>query len=369
MGRRSEITPWQLEVLARAAEMAEGGIPGQKPSTFTDVATSLGVGRHQVVSALDRLKSRFKVDLVEERPEGLVITRPEAVARVTAILEELEQFERAASSAEPEWWLRLDGYWAHVTSFLADAIHQLEHRVNEDRHRSGMVHIRFGPRFGEARSHGGAGLLAAVTAGEMDLVVAPTDGAPNPSIAALPCHRTVMVAAIGPDHPAQELVDRRRRTIEVTDLFESGLPLLVSPKGHFGRDILGLYQGVGMRPRIELSGSDPAALVALGRAGNRVPIIASDSVIPNMGSTAEDWDLPPDWAALRTTDGFLGRSYSIYHRTHIERAKTTAGQKPVPEPVAELLAILARDASKLARARLEARLARWDTKKHPLKLV
>lgn len=369
MGRRSEITPWQLEVLARAAELAEGGIPGQKPPSFTDVGTSLGVGRHQVVSALERLESRFKVTLVEERPEGLVITRPEAVARVVTILEELEQFERAVSSAEPEWWLRLDGYWAHVTCFLADAIHQLEHRVNEDRHRTGTVHIRFGPRFGEARSHGGAGLLAAVVAGEMDLVVAPTDGTPNASVAAVPCHRTVMVAAIGPDHPAQRLVDKRRRTIEVTELFESGLPLLVSPKGHFGRDILGLYQGVGMRPHIELSGSDPAALVALGRTGERVPIIASDSVVPGLGAAAGDWELPPDWVALRTADGLLGRSYSIYHRVHIERARTTAGQKPVPPPVATLLGTLAHDASKLARARLEARVARWDTKKHPLRLV
>lgn len=367
MGRRSEITPWQLEVLSRAAEFAENGMPGQKPPTLTDVANDLAVGRNQVISAIERMEKRFKVKLVEETPNGLVITKPDAVARAATILEELEQFEREVAVTEPEWWLRLDGYWAHMTAFLADAIHRLEREVNEDRHRAGTVHIRFGPRFGEARSHGGAGLLAGVVAGEMDFVVAPTDGATNAAVRAVPCHRTVMVAAVGPDHPLQRLADRRRRTIEVADLFESELPLLVSPKGHFGRDILGLYQGVGMRPSIELSGSDPAALVALGLEGNRVPIVASDSIIPGVATDARE--LPPDWLALQTSDGILGRSYSIYHRIHLAKDRVAQGERPVPPAVDGFLRDLANGASTLAAERLEARLDPWNTKKRPLRLV
>ena len=68
----------------------------------------------------------------------------------------------AARESKARWWLRLDGYWAQLSAFLADAVTDLERAHPE-------AYVELSPQFGEARSRRGGGLASRVANGEIDL--------------------------------------------------------------------------------------------------------------------------------------------------------------------------------------------------------
>lgn len=342
---------WQLEVLQEAFQQSERrSDPG--PS-LSDVASALGATRQQVVGALERLEEALapndplRTRLVEERSDGLYITNRPLAERARVILTELEEFKREAQTGSGRWWITCDGYWAHLALFLADAILELE-----ENHKN--IHVELAAQFGESRAQGGSGLAGRVRKGEVDIAVAPSPIEPVsiPGIERLPTHRVLLLAAVGPDHPLQDKSENRR--LEVRHLADPRVSLLTSPKGHFSRDLIDLYQTPQSRFRTEIVGVEPLALAALGVAGSRTPIVASDSALALYESP-----LPANWLYLVNPAGeLLGREYSVYHRTFVAKSQRTSvygDTRFVPKEVDEGLRELAQIVVDRASARLGSR--------------
>lgn len=362
MGRKKELTLWQLEVLVEAAALAENDTSPDGPApTLTDVAASLGVSRQQVVGAIERLEEALVGDrdkdetvrIVEERDEGIYVARPDLVSRARTILEEFTAFRRVVEEGPGRWWLTVDGYWAHLSVFLADAILDLEATHPE-------VKVELAAQFGQARSLGGSGLVGRLQRAETDLVVAPTLGDEIPGIEQDWSHRVLLMAAVGPDHPIRELSTDRR--LPVRSLAVEGFTVLTSPKGHFSRDLIDLYQGPSRQFTAEVVGPEPMALAALGARGQRVPIIASDSALHPLQPVdeASAKSVPDSWLYLVDDENkLLGRNYSVYHRTFLpksDRRRSTYGDvRFVPQEVDDWLRALSRHARDVAAARLGPR--------------
>ncbi len=357
MTRRPELTPWQLRVLLEAAELATKAREGsQKPIGFSDVAARLEVSRQQVVGAIERLEKNVGVRLLEERDDGLFVARPDLIRTARKLLDEFEQFDREAREGTGRWWLRLDGYWAHLAAFLAEAATSVEEIHPE-------VRVELSPRFGEARSTGGAGLASHVEHGEIDLVVAPAGSPPSEHVRVAPTHKSILLAAIGPEHDLY--TEAEAPVIEIGRMQVEGFPLLVSPKGHMSRDLLDRFQGAVGAYRVEVAGPEPAALVAFG-GRRRVPVIASDSILPAgiPGANSDDpWSIPKHWPALVDRRGrLLGREYAIYHRQHLvktRRGHVVRETRSVPPNVSEWLIELAEKSQVLAANRLISRTSQW----------
>lgn len=355
MPRRSEITLWQLQVLLKAAELErQVRLPNSSPPTLSDVASAMRVSRQQIVGALARLEERVSGSLVEELDDGLKIRRADLVRRARKIADEFAQFEREAREDEGRWWLRLDGYWAHLSAFLADAARDLE-RDNP------AVYVELSPQFGETRSVGGAGLARRVEHGEIDLTVAPSDSAVGDGVGKLLTHRSLLLAAVSAEH---ELASSEPGgELDVDRLLDGDFPLLVSPRGHTTRDLLDSREGRGSRFNVEVTGPEPAALVAF-QSGRRVPIVASDSIFPPhiAGDRNVGWAIPSHWPALVSQGKLLGTQYAIFYRTFLpkEQRSEYGSTRFVPENVGDWLDRLAREAQSFAAERLGPRTAEWS---------
>lgn len=353
MGRRGrdekEATIWQLKVLVESAVCAqrEG-----RPSNFSVVASALGVSRQQVVGAIERLSAIAGCELVVEEADRLYVANEKLVNRARSIIEDYRQFERDFEEGRGLWWLRLDGYWAHLTLFMADAI-----RAFEDRHD--RVRVELSGDFGTARLHGGAGLVAKLERGEADLVTAPHIGRSiREDIDERPSHRVLLVAALHEQDGRlcdRSTLEQSTNTIEVTRLLDDNWSLLLSPKGHFSRDLLDLHQGPGRRFRVEVEGPEPDALVALAGSRDRVAIVASDSVL----GPSDHGGLPRHWPALAHEGNVLGRDYSVFVRRHIGRQHRTSGVRSVPHEVGQWLDELAGYVVDRSRRSVGSRIARW----------
>lgn len=351
MGRKKELTMWQLEVLLEAFQQSERG--ADPAPTLSDVASSLGATRQQVVGALDRLEEALatgdevRARLVEERSDGLYIAHRSLAERARSILNELEEFKREAQTGSGRWWITCDGYWAHLALFLADAILDLEARHEN-------VHVELAAQFGESRSQGGSGLAGRVRRGEVDIAIAPSpiEPVPIPGVERQSTHRVLLLAAIGPDHPLQHRAQGGR--LDVRELADPEITLLTSPKGHFSRDLIDLYQTPQAKFRTEIVGVEPLALAALGVAGSRTPVVASDSAL-----SLNDLPLPTSWLYLVDPAGrLLGREYSVYHRTFVEKSERSSvygDTRFVPREVDECLRELAQMVVDRASASLGAR--------------
>lgn len=361
MGRKKELTLWQLEVVVAAATLAEAAPPDGPSPTLTDVAASLGVSRQQVVGAIERLQEALATDsdaggavrIVEERDDGLYIARPDLVGGARNILDEFTSFRRVVDEGPGKWWLTVDGYWAHLSVFLADAILDLEAAHPE-------VTVELAANFGQARSLGGSGLVAKLLRGETDLVVAPTLVDDVPGVEQDWSHRVLLMAAVGGDHMIRRFADGRR--LRVRSLAAEGVTILTSPKGHFSRDLIDLYQGPVDKFTAEVVGPEPMALAALGTRGNRIPIIASDSALHPLQSTQGGTGdpVPESWLYLVDDDGrLLGRDYSVYHRTYVPKARRSRASfgdvRFVPQEVDEWLRLLSVGARSIAATRLGPR--------------
>ncbi|HZD70787.1 MAG TPA: hypothetical protein VFA45_18405, partial [Actinomycetes bacterium] len=149
-------------------------------------------------------------------------------------------------------------------------------------------------------------------------------------------YQWALVAAIHDRHPLLQEIDARGR-LKVGELARYNI--LTSPPGHRTRTLLELHQSITTRFTIQAAGPEPSALVALGEWSDRVPVIASDSVV--------GWRR--HWPVIVNTHGkTLGGEYYAYWRK----------SESYPERLTELLHDLAARAASGAH-RLRSRLDRW----------
>jgi len=375
MPRNSEITELQLRILQKAGQLAaREPQPGEHVAGLTQVGVELDRTRQQVVQALGRLEktiqvaqhgadSAAEVDLVIETPAGLWVNK-QAIDGANAVLRELDRFRRTAADQNRRYWLRVDGYWAHLGAFLAEAIGVLEQGPGGER-----VHVQLADDFGLGRSVKGSGLASRVAEGSIDLAVAPAGAPPASGVKSHPCHRVLLLAAMAPGHPLIDAADPVKRTVHVSELLSGRYPLLLSPPGHYSRDALQIHQAAVDQLEIQ-TGTEPFGLVALASSGERVAVVSSDSVLPApqpdgdsqhtaQATAGSGWDIPDHWLAIEGLDGhLLGRDYSIYHRVHVPKV-AGSNQSSVPPEVETLLSDLTRTARGLAEERLTARVRPW----------
>ena len=170
----------------------------------------------------------------------------------------------------------------------------------------------------------------------------------------LPAHRWALVAAVRREHPL--LKDRVDDLVLPVSTLAAGpdsigYRILASPKGHRSRDLLDLFQTTSRRFDIAETGEEPAALVAMGKASDRVAIVPSDSYVPTY------WEdgLQEHWPAIvnsRDAKVVLGGRYAIYWR---ETAQ--------PADLVPLIRRLAQDLHDKAMEMDKKLHGRWDNYK------
>ncbi len=320
-------TFWQLKVLVTVADKKD----------WLAAASMLDLqDKYQLERILTRLSKKLGVD------GGIIVDvdgRPEVpdhcvsiVERARSILDRYDEVKEAAGGSRRRYIVRLDGYWAHVATFAGKVIGDFE-REQPD------VTIRLVSTFGRHRDHSGAGILAALVGGQIDMVISPDRPERLKGFDFVSGHRWALMAALSDDH---RLVPSTRdhRTVGAPDLAE--YPVLCSPRGHRTRTLLEELQSAVHRFNIVTEGDEPAALVALGAIDGRVPIVASDShlTLPRGGR------LPSSWRALVTSsDEVVGGQYWICWREKGQPAKLVphlrrlakaleAGAEPLSERIA-----------------------------------
>lgn len=281
----------QLEVFA-AADHAD---------SWPDLEHELGLDKHAIIQTIKRLGEKLNLTnlALDENDRPTIPPRFHGlVEEAEAILHHYRVLEEKAVGSGRAYWLRCDAYWSHLTHFMAHAIGDLEQGFPH-------VHVELAPNFGRHRDRGGAGLLRDLRQGRFDFVVAPDDG-PRPDVAAMDLYSWVIVAAVREGHPL--LAERNEEEVRLNVLRAERLnryPIATSPSGHMTRSTIDKMQSRALRFHVDTTSPEPAALVALGRAGNRIPLIASDSVV-------EKWE--PHWPAIVLDGNHLltGRYYAYF---------------------------------------------------------
>jgi DNA-binding transcriptional LysR family regulator len=317
-------TFWQLQAFLTACQS----------ESWSEAEARLGVDKYRIVKAVDRLSDKLGVEKLvvdlKGRPHvsnhaGRLAKQAEEILDAYRILQ-----RKAGSRSGRDFWIRCDAYWAHMKHFLSKAIGDFE-EANSD------VQIELRPGFGAQRNIGGVGLVADLLARSVDFVVAPYHGNPDRGIESRFLYRWALVAAVHDRHPLLHRVDTQGR-LKVSEL--AGYHILTSPPGHRTRALLELHQSVTTRFSIEAAGPEPSALVALGEWSERVPVIASDSVV--------EWG--PHWPILISADErALGGEYYAYWRKG----------RAHPQRLTDLLRDLAARAASEAHL-LRSRVERWS---------
>jgi DNA-binding transcriptional LysR family regulator len=304
-------TLWQMKVLEVVA----------RSRTWVEAESELGLNKYVVDRIIKRLAEKLGTDrplLVEQ--DGRPKVPNEFISLVDDVRDLLEKYrhiERKAHRAGVI--LRVDSFPSHVEHFLGRLLGQFEGSHPD-------LQIEFAPGFGWRRDVGGAGLVADLEMGKVDLVVAPSDEpddvASDPfgevsspqGLRSLHAYRWALVAAVRQKHPLLEQVDGRNR-LDVRMLAWNSdrgeYSLVTSRKGHLSREALDRYQTARRQFRVETTSDEPASLIALGSSSDRVPLIASDSFV--------EWR--PHWPVVTSPaekrDGTvrdLGGEYRVYWR-------------------------------------------------------
>lgn len=308
-GEISRTTLFQLEILAQAIRKGD----------FADAAREPGVAdKHRLIKAIARLSDNMGLQLsqrINDQPVGLEGLAKEAEELLGAV-HHLRQ--AAASLAAKPIVIRCCTYPTMVTLFLADAVHDVEVALSA---RSPIV--KFVDLESQNRQRSWAGMVRPLLAGSADLVVGPSSGhqtLEHEGIDELPLYSWRVMAGVHKNHDLRRsvfLLPDRSPAVHVEDLLNR--PLLTSPMGHASRDQLLKSEPASLgRFDFELESMDTSARVALGRSGPRVPIVASDGVMPA--------DFDPTWPSVvvkgrnrRPTP--LGGSHSIYwRRDHVSES-------------------------------------------------
>ena len=304
---RGWATFWQLQCLVEVDRCQD----------WDAAAIALGASRQVVQKAVQRLEEKLRTDLVTDRQGRPVIARRDAVDKALAILGGYQEFAESARGRR-EYWLRVDGDWAHVAQFLGPAIRHFEDDLAAS-DPPARVRVELARGFGERRPRAGAGLLDELREdGVVDLVVSRVERQPRRlgRIDQQALYDSVLVAAVDDGHPllqqarADETTRRLLREHRAVPLdLVQGFRSATSPKGHFSRDLIDMAHSRHRPLRTELTSPEPSALVALGSA-DCVPVIPSDSYV--------NWD--DQWPAVVDASDpdapvVLGCRYAAYWRT------------------------------------------------------
>lgn len=324
-------TFWQLSVLEVVA----------RSDSWTSAESELGLDKHQIQRLVTRLAAKLKIDRgllveLEGRPhvpmeyDGLVDEARDVLFKYKAI-------EEKASLDRRIFLIRIDGYWSHIEQFLGEALGRFETAHEE-------IKVELAPWFGRRRDGGGTGLLVELNERKVDLVIAPWDPALAPihndpdrdaadglavlwnpmdeadaketrPLRFLPAYRWALAAALRDRHPLYKDVEDGQLDVEVLARRDPSHRIVAAPPGHASRILLEQQQTPSRRFAVATTSPEPAALVALGSASDRVPIIPTDSEV--------DWR--PKWPVL-VTRGFTGPdepkvlagTFAIYWREHAQ---------------------------------------------------
>lgn len=152
---------------------------------------------------------------------------------------------------------------AHIAGFLSRA-------VASHRRQHPDVHVRLVE----------VDLIAAASAGQDPFAVALTTGAVDVVTSStrlvgfdrFPIYEVHVVVVVPPRHPW-----RSRREIHVREV--AAKPIVTTPRGYFSRSMLDrACRSAGVEPRITMETGSPIALLALGRDGIGIPVVASDAI-------------------------------------------------------------------------------------------
>ncbi|MHB8466568.1 MAG: LysR family transcriptional regulator [Acidimicrobiales bacterium] len=198
---------------------------------------------------------------------------------------------------------------AHIAGFLSRA-------VASHRRQHPDVHVRLVEvDLTGATTAGADPFAAALTTGAVDVVTSSTRLVGFDSF---PIYEVHVVAVVPPRHPW-----RSRREIHVRDLAAS--PIVTTPRGYFSRSMLDrACRLAGVEPRIVMESGSPVALLALGRDGIGIPVVASDAVPEATRSLPE---LVDDGGPLREVVALYARpeaARSAAVNTFVESARRLA---------------------------------------------
>jgi hypothetical protein len=333
-------TFWQLHVLSKVAGA----------DTWDEARDALGVSKYQITSVLDRLADRLDAELYVDDGRPTVV-REDLAALADVILTEYRHFRAEALERDRKYWIRIDGYWSQIALAIGAAIAELE--------SSSPVQVELASEYGRQRERGGAGLLSELRDGSVDLVVTPRQGrAPDKTgiaelerptargLEADPLYRAVLVAAVHSRHPLMKsgvvkARGARAGTVLVEDLQKYALA--TSPRGHWTREVLHRFERESLRFDFEVACPEPAALVALGLSDSRVPIVASDSVVPNW---KDHW---PALAFRVQEDKGRGAGIRVVHREYRVFWRTTGVPSELSEHLKSFADLIKAKAAHIAR--------------------
>lgn len=317
----------------------------------------------QVTKSVDRLGKALGVTeglYVEGRDGSVTITSEWVLKKARTIVNEHRDLLARAKNTR-EFWIRIDGFFSHLATFIPPAI-----AAFETDHPNVRVDVVL--NFGSARSTAGSGMLQSLSHGNAELLIFPVlpgqrqsrpPGLPEPQH----LYDAVLVAAVEADHRSitaireayrnrddpgeldafEERVDRR--VLSAADLATTRI--VCSPVRHITNTLLMDLETSNRRFDVDVTSPDPLALVALGKHTERVPIIASDSAVnwPAVRRTNQ-----PKWFAIVNDDNEPVRwSYFVCWQTDAERVP-----QPLLGPIAKFKDNLVDEAAMLAE-----RVATW----------
>ena len=305
-------TIFQLRALAEAVKFGDYG----------RAASEMGIpDKHRLIKAVERLNQNLGIDIgpdLTQRVGDEPVVSTDVRDTVDAFLTAHDDLAKAIDlrTGRPVL-IRSLAFPVMITNFMAAAVSRFESRPDV------QAEIRFSEMDVRFRLNGTAGVLSPLASRHVDVAVGPSpDPADSDRVVAtlnkrqvrrVPLYSWRLVAAVHENHSLLEnpieLPDGSHG-IEIDRL--RNFSLLTSPRGHHSRDLLALFQPIDQTYDIQLETPETEARVALGRATDRVPLIASDAP-----AEYESHWLPV--AGWDKNEGYIpiGGEHSVYWRTDI----------------------------------------------------
>ncbi len=246
--------PLRLEWLRSFAAVADS-------ATYEAAADRLGSAQPTVWKHVRSLSRALGIELFHPGTARLTAEGAELVPQVRAVLRQENETRKLAEDlkAGVHGTVRVACYPAHVRYCLAEAAGRFKRKYPNARIElaptdSGEL-LRFAP-------------VDRLLAGEVDLAVGPR----REDLDGFRLYRTRLVVVV-PDAHAW----RHREFVTGADL--DGVDLLLSPAGHYSRDVVtSVCRESGFEPRVITESSDWDTLLALCRHGIGVAVVHSDAL-------------------------------------------------------------------------------------------
>lgn len=299
----SRTTLFQLEALAQAVHQRN----------VAKAAESMGIAdKHRLIKAIDRLGDNVGLSL-SQRIGDETVGLDRLAEAADKILIAWREFQEAADvlGTRPVL-IRCQALPSMVYIFLSAAVAAFEDRHRPDDTSESLASVRFFELESGHRDNLGASLLPALERRLVDLCIAPTAYRNDTDVPSTFLYSWRVVAAITSEHPLRERCYRRDGQWYVDLDAVAEFPVLVSPRGHWTRRMLEERPPLGGFT-IDLESTNSMARVALGSAGWRVPLIASDGVPDHMFDRT--------WPAVVRSDGKpLTESFDVFWRNDLSGA-------------------------------------------------